>query len=63
MRLIMNIVGFLKSVQSELLQVTWPSRKEIIRLTVVVIIISVVIGIYLGLADLMFAKLLEFIIQ
>lgn len=54
---------FIKSVRSELLQVTWPTRQETIRLTAVVIIISVFVGVYLGIADFGFAKLLEFIIK
>lgn len=54
---------FFKEVRSELSQVTWPTRKETIRLTVVVILISLVVGIYLGAADFLFTKLLQFIIQ
>ena len=54
---------FIKSVRAELLQVTWPGRRETIRLTAVVIIISVFVAIYLGLSDLGFSKLLELIIK
>jgi preprotein translocase subunit SecE len=43
----------------EIKKVTWPSRAETIRLTLVVIAISIIIGIYIGVLDLGFAKILE----
>lgn len=54
---------FIKQVRAELLQVTWPSKFEIIRLTVVVIAISLVMGLYIGVVDLGFTKLLELIVS
>lgn len=57
------MLTFLKQVQAELTQVTWPSKQEILRLTFVVIAISVFVGIYLGIVDFIFTKLLEFIVQ
>lgn len=44
---------------NELKKVTWPSRAETIRLTVIVIIISLIIGIYIGIIDFLLAKGLE----
>ncbi|MBP6913240.1 MAG: preprotein translocase subunit SecE [Candidatus Levybacteria bacterium] len=57
------MLTFLKQVQAELMQVEWPSRTEIMRLTAVVIAISIFVGIYLGIADFLFAELLKLIIQ
>ena len=53
---------FLKEVRTELYNVSWPKRMDIGRLTFVVIAISILVGIYLGVVDLMFTKLLELII-
>ncbi len=53
--------GFIGEVREELKKVTWPSRKEVIRLTLVVIIISLIIGMYVGALDIAFAKFLEFL--
>ena len=50
---------YLKEVRLELTKVTWPKREEVIRLTLVVFIFSVVVGLYLGGLDLTFTKLLE----
>ena len=44
---------------SELRKVVWPSRPDTIHLTVVVLIVSVVIGLFLGGVDLGFAWLVE----
>jgi len=44
-------------VVSELKKVTWPSRQETTRLTIMVIAISGAIGIALGILDLLFNRL------
>lgn len=56
-------VGFLKEVRDELQKVVWPTRDEIIRLTAVVIIVSIGVGIFLGGADLILTKLVELLIS
>lgn len=45
----------------ELKKVSWPTRAQTIRLTVVVIIISLIIGAYVGIIDVLLAKGLEII--
>jgi len=59
----MNPVGFLREVKGELEKVTFPKRAEVIRLTVVVITISLLVGGYLGGLDFLFLNLLEIIIK
>lgn len=58
-----NPVVFLKEVKGELTKVTWPTRKEVIRLTIIVIAVSVVVGIYIGGLDIIFTKLTDLIIK
>ncbi|OGH07211.1 MAG: preprotein translocase subunit SecE [Candidatus Levybacteria bacterium RBG_13_35_9] len=55
-------VNFLKEVSDELKKVVWPSRDEIIRLTAVVIIVSALVGLYLGGADFILTKIVEAVI-
>lgn len=45
----------------ELKRVTWPSKEETIRLTLVVIAISLIIAFYIGIIDVLLAKLLDII--
>jgi len=44
---------------SELRKVTWPSRREVMNLTVVVLVVSLLLGALLGGADLAFSWFVE----
>jgi len=44
---------------SELRKVTWPSRREVMNLTVVVLVVSLLLGVVLGIADLGFGWFVE----
>lgn len=56
-------VVFLKEVRTELSKVVWPTRAETIRLTLVVIGISIAMGLFIGGLDLTFTKLTELIVK
>ncbi|MDP7619150.1 MAG: preprotein translocase subunit SecE [Dehalococcoidia bacterium] len=43
-----------REVISELRKVTWPSREETVRLTIMVLIVSAMIGLFLGAVDYIF---------
>jgi preprotein translocase subunit SecE len=47
-----RFVRFLSDVRSELTRVTWPTRSEVVATTIVVIIVSAIIGLYLYLVDI-----------
>ncbi len=49
-------------VVGEIRRVTWPTRQETMRLTLMVISVAVAIGIFLGVVDLGFARLLDVIL-
>ncbi len=51
--------GFISGIAEELRKVTWPTRKETIRLTAIVIGISLIIGIYIGIIDVLLARVLD----
>ena len=51
------IVRTFREVRSEMKKVVWPTREETIRLTIVVIAISVVISVILFAADAVFQVL------
>lgn len=51
---------FITNIIAELKKVTWPSRQEAIRLTIMVLIVCIVAGIFLGLADFGFTNLVEY---
>jgi preprotein translocase subunit SecE len=47
---------FLKEVRVELKKVTWPPRREIISSTMALIVATLLIGLFLGMVDLILAK-------
>ena len=46
-------------IHSELRKVVWPSRRDAVNLTIIVIIISVVVGLVLGVVDYAFSHLIR----
>ncbi len=56
-------ITFLKEVQEELKKVVWPTRDEVVRLTFVVILISLVVGLFLGGVDFVLVKIIAVLIK
>ena len=52
-----KLVRFYNETRSELRKVVWPSRKEWVNLTFIVIVVSVAVGGALGLVDWVFERL------
>lgn len=53
-----KIKDYLNGVKQEMDKVVWPKRDEVIKLTLIVFIISGIIGAYVGVLDYGFTKLL-----
>lgn len=50
-------IGFLRETISELRKSVWPTKEETARLTVIVLVLAVAMGFFLGLLDRVFAEL------
>jgi len=50
---------FLKESKAELAKVVWPDRKTTTASTVVVVALSLIVGLYLGLLDVILSKVFE----
>ena len=57
-----NPLDFVRDVRSELRKVAWPSQRETVNLTVVVLAFSVVVGLFLGGIDFLFQELFRFLL-
>jgi preprotein translocase subunit SecE len=57
-----QITEYLKGAQEELRKVVWPSRQETIRSTIAVIAISVAMGAFFWVLDLIFSKVLSLVL-
>ncbi len=49
---------FITAVREEMDRVTWPSRPELIKATRMIVVFSIVLGLVIGLMDLVLQKLL-----
>ena len=54
--------NFIDEVKTELGKVTWPTRKETVATTWVVVVIIFLISLYLGACDVVLAKLMKIIL-
>jgi preprotein translocase subunit SecE len=56
-------VSFFKEVKLELSKVVWPTKNEVVKLTIVVVTVSLAIGMYVGGLDLIFTKLTDLLVK
>lgn len=56
-------VVFLKETRAELKKVTWPKQQDVVRLTVTVIVLSLIVGFYVGALDFLFTKVTELLLK
>lgn len=47
-----KLKNFLKEVRLELTKVTWTTREELIYSTIVVVVVSIILSIFVGVIDL-----------
>lgn len=57
-----NVMEFFESVKLELSKVTWPTRKETVATTGVVIMIVFMVSIYLGVCDVILSKIMRLVL-
>lgn len=57
-----KLTDYLKGAKEELTKVVWPSRQTTINHTLVVILISVIVAVFLGAADYGLSKILELVL-
>jgi preprotein translocase subunit SecE len=57
-----RIRRYLREVRAELARVDWPSRQELIAMTVVVVVVLLAMALYLGAWDLLFSWLFQHVL-
>lgn len=58
----MKIIDYINETKGEMKHVSWPTRTQAITFTVIIILISIGISIYLGFFDYIFSIMLQKII-
>lgn len=59
---IMSLLNYFKDTRSEMKHVSWPTRKQVINFTLLVLLICILTGIFLGLFDFLFTTGLKALI-
>ncbi len=54
-----KVVQFFVEAKGELAKVSWPNRPEVVRYTILVVVISIFVAALLGLLDILFSYLVE----
>ena len=57
-----RIRTYFNEVFSELRKVSWPTREQVRNLTVLVFAISLVVGIYISVLDVIFQNIIAFLV-
>jgi len=63
MGVVARLREFVQDVLAEFRKVTWPNRTELVNSTVVVIVVTVVLALFLGVVDIVLARLVEWLLS
>jgi len=63
MSIVQKPINFLKEVKGELGKVVWSTRQELIDSTIVVIVITVAMSLFIGLIDILLSKILSILFK
>ncbi|OGD63018.1 preprotein translocase subunit SecE [Candidatus Beckwithbacteria bacterium RBG_13_42_9] len=58
-----NPLEFLREARAELKKVIWPTKQEVMRMTILIVVVSVLVGAYVGGLDFGFTNLFRLLIQ
>lgn len=57
-----QLINYFKATMRELKQVSWPTRKQSIIYTILVIVISAIVALYVGAFDYVFSQIISSLI-
>ena len=63
MNIIAKPVNFIREVKAELGKVAWSTREELMASTIVVIVVTTLLGVFIGVLDIFLSKLLSLLFK
>ena len=57
-----RIGDYLKEIKGELKKVTWPTKDDLIKTTIAVLVSSLIFGVFLFIVDMIFSRVINSII-
>lgn len=58
-----NPIEFFREVKVELAKVIWPTRQELIKMTILIVLVSIAVGAFIGSLDFAFTNLFTIALQ
>ncbi|MBO7244876.1 MAG: preprotein translocase subunit SecE [Alphaproteobacteria bacterium] len=58
-----SMAQFVRQVKQEVTKITWPTRKETMQGSIIVIVMSVLIALFLFFIDMIFAGIIQAILE
>ncbi|MFC1549036.1 preprotein translocase subunit SecE [Candidatus Omnitrophota bacterium] len=59
----LKIGNFFSQVKTEMQKVSWPSRNELISSTIVVLVSTILLALYIGCCDLVLSRVINVLIR
>ena len=59
----MSLISHIKEAKAEMANVKWPTRKQVAQYTLLIIVLSILIAAYVGALDVVFTKVLGWLIS
>jgi preprotein translocase subunit SecE len=54
-----KLINYIRDTRGELAHVSWPTKRQAIALTVLTILVSVLVSLYLGFFDYLFSLIIQ----
>jgi preprotein translocase subunit SecE len=54
-----KIIRFLREAKSELQKVNWPTREQVVQYTIIVVVFSLIVALFLGSLDFLFGQIIK----
>ena len=58
-----KVTNFLRAVKGEIKKITWPSRAEVMRSTLIVLVVIVLFGLLIGGMDIGIFQIIKFFLR
>jgi preprotein translocase subunit SecE len=58
-----KIGKFISQVKTEMQKVSWPSRQELVSSTIVVLVSTLFLAVFIGICDLLLSRAINFLIS
>jgi len=58
-----KFIQYLKDSRAELAHVSWPTQRQAATYTIVVVVVSIIVSLFLGFADFIFTSSLQWLIN